>query len=520
MALLVFFDGARADCLQNADCPNLRSLIDGRWADGYRCAWSDAGLNLDEVPTLSYANHSTLITGTRPATHRVRVNGDVKKGVVQPSWLTLLRTARPELRTAAVFSDKNDAKIGPDPSVRQFVSSSKDWRECDSDAAGRMAEMYAGDDAPDAAMFFLEDPDVSGHYRGFYPCSEDYLAAFARSDAHLGKVLAAIKSRPTFSKEDWLIAFTTDHGGRGLHHGPDDGHCHTIPIVLAGRNVQHGIMTGLPRIYDVPVSLLAHFGVTRLPHNVVGHVLGQSSVPQTLLPREDGRTHFCRFDENFPATIDAAATSTPVSLWGYAGRAATGIAAKQDAPSPLYGRIEGRDMPAAFRFERSSDVFAGDAPSFSIAFWIRDDGVVYEKNPILLSNRNFYEERGAGLSLFLRGEVPEGGHGICLVWTGADGRPQTLGAFAAERGKWNFVAVVARPDGAILLYHGRSNGQLNWMAADGTGARLNSRLPVYLGQDGTGEYPYGPDIDVDEFSMWSRALSTAEINQVFKAAGR
>lgn len=31
MALMVFFDGGRADCLRNADCPNLKSLINGRW---------------------------------------------------------------------------------------------------------------------------------------------------------------------------------------------------------------------------------------------------------------------------------------------------------------------------------------------------------------------------------------------------------------------------------------------------------------------------------------------------------
>lgn len=520
MALMVFFDGGRADCLLNADCPNLRSLVEGTWAERYRCAWSDAGANLDGVPTLSYANHTSLITGTLPDRHRVFKNQDVRsRPPTEATWLTLLRKACPELKTVAVFSDSNDALIGKDPEERVFVAETKDPWECDALSADRMAAIYSGDDAPDAAMFFLHETDMTGHYKGYYPSSDEYLAAFARADARLGKVLSAIKSRPTFGEEDWLITFTTDHGGRGVFHGPDDGHCHTIPIVVAGRNVGHGVMLGMPRIYDIPVTLLAHFGVRDLPFVVVGHTVGRTVQPASPAEADEGLAYRCAFDGDLPATVDAvAAKDRCVSRWGFTHNTMVAVPAKEGegAPSPLYGRIEGRDVPAAFKLERSADVFAGDHPAFTVAFWVRDDGSTYEANPILFSNRNFYKENGPGFSVFMRGSVPEGGRGICLTWSMANGAPKTLGAFIPERGKWSFIAVVARPDGTMMFYQGRSDGRLNWIAGDGTGAALASGLPAFLGQDGTGEYRAGPDVDVDELSVWRRALSTDEIYRLFK----
>ena len=109
-ALMLFFDGCRADAMfRNADCPALRSLKDGTWAEGYRCAWSDAGQNIFDAPTLSYPNHASLLTGVTAAKHRIRNNDDsVDVRTPARTWLSRLVEERKDLRVKAFYSDLND----------------------------------------------------------------------------------------------------------------------------------------------------------------------------------------------------------------------------------------------------------------------------------------------------------------------------------------------------------------------------------------------------------------------------
>ena len=528
MALMVFFDGARADCLANAECPALRSLIDGTWSEGYRCAWSDSGQNLFDARTLSYPNHTAIMCGVTAAKHHVMNNEQVRvKGGKHkwPTWLSRLVAARPGLKARSFFSDNNDAMITPDPAVPMTVAKGPDYRVFDDATASAAVAAYSGGDAPDAAMLFLHYPDVVGHYHGYYPMSDEYRAAFARCDANLGRVLAAIRARPTFDAEDWMIAFTSDHGGKYLGHGTDDGHCHTVPIVVAGRGVAHGRIAGCPRTYDLPVTLLSHFGVKTGDSGMDGRIIGFAPPAQAAAADDSGCRRFS-FDAMPPHAMDAAHSGAEVSAWGYADCLFAGLAAPSSAGdrpvSAGYGRVNGRDVPAAFRLNYRLPM---GRSSFSLAFWMLDEGGAYDDDPIVLGNKDIFCQQNAGytdktrfpgFAIFLRSRSDDGSRGVTLHYTCADGvSVRTLGAFTPERGRWNFYAMSVEPEGRVVFCQGRADGRFHWIAADSAGALWDGGGPIMVGQDKTGQYFCGADLCFDELRAWPRPLSTAELKGVF-----
>ena len=46
---------------------------------------------------------------------------------------------------------------------------------------------------------------------------------------------------------------------------------------------------------------------------------------------------------------------------------------------------------------------------------------------------------------------------------------------------------------------------------------MKSGLPFYIGQDGTGAYPHPLAGDVDDFALWTRALSHEDVQRIYEA---
>lgn len=74
-------------------------------------------------------------------------------------------------------------------------------------------------DCSDFIFALFESTDDAGHSSGFHPDSEQYMADFALEDGLALRITDAIKARPTYDEEDWLIIITTDHGGFNHVHG-------------------------------------------------------------------------------------------------------------------------------------------------------------------------------------------------------------------------------------------------------------------------------------------------------------
>ena len=75
------------------------------------------------------------------------------------------------------------------------------------------------DPANDIVMVTLDACDYAGHGDGFGNYNPKYIEAFVASEHYGYELIQAVKARPTYTAEDWLIIVTTDHGGWRLGHG-------------------------------------------------------------------------------------------------------------------------------------------------------------------------------------------------------------------------------------------------------------------------------------------------------------
>ena len=82
--------------------------------------------------------------------------------------------------------------------------------------------------------------------------------------------------------EKWLIIVSTDHGGKGKGHGggQDEPEILTTFMIVSGEGVQAGPVSQQTYLVDVPVTGLAHLGLSIDPAwKLDGQVVGLKSDP-------------------------------------------------------------------------------------------------------------------------------------------------------------------------------------------------------------------------------------------------
>lgn len=521
MALVVVWDGLRADAVANAEVPHLKALANGAWQPGYRGAWSLCAKPVADARPYSFPNHASILNGVNATRHGVFFNHDTAKCRTEscPTWLSRLLDARPGLTAEYTYAcGDSNWDLCRDARVRHRDFGTNDWAHAD-----HMVARYASADAPDAAVMFLEEPDFAGHVgraghpgpnRGgnFYPSGSAYRAAVADCDAVLGRVLAAIAARPSFAREDWLIAVTSDHGGYGNAHGWLESHSMTTPLVLAGRRVVNGQLRGFPRGQDLPATMLAHFGVDVRGFCLDSEVLGADEATWGAAKSvgEGLRWHFPLDEKD---RVPVSRTAYGCRLFGdehYCHYSANG---------PFGGwcrTIAGSEgVPCGLALEGSVDAFPCRRPSFTLSVWLRM--AVREQPCVILGNRDFARAGSPGFVLTLGDRIDSRtSRGVTLRFGTPRGEDRAVGTMDVEDGIWEFYAVSFTPDGQAWLFQGRSDGLFHWVCDHAENALLASGLPLRIGNDGTGEYRWNFRGDAAELAVWTRALTAAEVETVFR----
>jgi arylsulfatase A-like enzyme len=90
----------------------------------------------------------------------------------------------------------------------------------------------------------------------------EYVQALETVDAQIGDVLDAVRARPSYDQEDWLVVVTTDHGGTDRAHGGQSDVERTISIIVSGGGARsgHTISPG-PGHTAVPPTVMSHLGL-------------------------------------------------------------------------------------------------------------------------------------------------------------------------------------------------------------------------------------------------------------------
>jgi predicted AlkP superfamily pyrophosphatase or phosphodiesterase len=256
--LVIGIDGVRPDVLAEVGTPNIDALIaDGTFADDVE----------SKAQTISGPGWSSMVIGAWPDKHLV-INNDFTGNnyADYPDFLTRLEMVDPDLSTFAVvdwpplgttesggplFSDTIDAKLN-------FNGEEGGYEAADA-ASIAAAIRYLSNQDPDAAFVYIGNPDVAAHDTGVSP---EYRRSIEIADSQVGELLAAIRSRPTYHQEDWLILVSTDHGHKEEGgHGGDSPEEKTVFWLASGPSTLKGTSNAAPNLVDIAVTALAHLGV-------------------------------------------------------------------------------------------------------------------------------------------------------------------------------------------------------------------------------------------------------------------
>ncbi|MBO4287142.1 MAG: alkaline phosphatase family protein [Kiritimatiellae bacterium] len=519
-ALMIMVDGLRADAVENAPMTNLLRLRDGKWQKAYRGFSSLTGHTLYDARPSSAANHAAIATGVTAAKTRIFKNGDTPHGDFQhwPSWLARLVEAQPDKKALYTYSWTGDTRLSPHPNVRNMPLTTvvtNNWPVGGSyeQNATAIPKLMAAPDAPDAVLYFIDIGDWGGHRSGFYPYGGEYVHDMRLADRIIGDTLAAIASRPGFKDEDWLVMVTSDHGGYGRKHGIWGGHATTIPVIIAGCRVPQGTIAGMPRNYDLAPIALAHFGIDTAPMNLDGVApTVAADIPVRTL--KDGLAAYLTFDGAPPANVIAGGPSPNVHG-----------ATKAGARSGMFGNClrvaPDKTGACGVSLDGSEKLAFENGTEFAFSFWMRLDDPQQPQAPIV-ANKDWASGKNAGIVLIAARKTDSVTvSGVCFN-CGMTGKAQRIdmGTFDIDYGEWCFYAVTRRADGVLRVYQGGRDGRLYWIAEDAREIKFKTGLPFWIGQDGTGACKVSLTGDIDDFALWTRAASHADIRRIYEAGRR
>jgi predicted AlkP superfamily pyrophosphatase or phosphodiesterase len=263
--LLFGIDGCRVDALKDADPPHLRELIEhGAFSENTNIL----GTRTDKADTVSGPGWSNILTGVWADKHGVTDNAfKVKHYDAYPHFFVHVKEAFPGAHTNSycVWPSIHDNIVaGADESIC-FATDPKTEPDCaaaDTRCAAKAVEVLKNGD-PDVMFVYFENVDATGHQKGFHRSVPEYVQAIHKADEHVGEVLAALRSRPNFKDENWLILVGTDHGGRGTGHGGgrESTEVNTVWLVVSGDAAKPGKIEGRTNQVDLVPTALTHLGV-------------------------------------------------------------------------------------------------------------------------------------------------------------------------------------------------------------------------------------------------------------------
>jgi predicted AlkP superfamily pyrophosphatase or phosphodiesterase len=265
-ALVIGIDGLRVDALQQLATPHLDALI----ADGTVTYDAFAGGELGkptEQGTWSGPGWSSILTGVWVDKHGVELNDFVGEQFdIYPHFFARIRERAPDayLSSFVTWGPINETILASAEADEAFWPNESDSAQGDMAVTAAVAAHFAAE-TPDVVFVQLDEVDHQGHLAGHSPAVPEYANAVETVDSQIGQMLSAVRARPTYHQESWLVVVTTDHGGTGtagLGHGGQSDEERTIPIIVSGGAARsgHTISPG-PGHTAIPPTVTKHLGI-------------------------------------------------------------------------------------------------------------------------------------------------------------------------------------------------------------------------------------------------------------------
>jgi hypothetical protein len=207
--LYIIADGARGASVRDADIPSIRALLPNSIY-----SWNSLA---DATQQTNASNWADMITGVKKEKHGVVSEDFAGNKLAQyPAIFERIKSVNKNLRVAAFAASSTfKTRLTGGADVSESFGT-------DLAVKNRMVEFLASDTAS-IVLGQFSGIENAGKASTYDLTSQSYKTAIKDFDTQVGEVLAAVKARPTYAKENWLIIITSNKGGQAtLLPGQDD----------------------------------------------------------------------------------------------------------------------------------------------------------------------------------------------------------------------------------------------------------------------------------------------------------
>jgi len=258
--LVIGLDGVRADALTVASTPHLDALAAAGTISHHAYAGGQLGTPTEQ-PTKSGPGWTSVLTGVWVDKHGVRSNAfDGSRIDEFPHFFQRIHEVSPSARLSSFASWPRIH-----PYILRSTHADTAFSPTEGNVVTRDVEVteavvaHLVEQNPTVVFVQLSNGDHAGHAFGFSPDAVDYTRAIEVLDEHVGRMVGALRARPSYADEDWLVLVTADHGGvNGMHGGQRPGE-RTIPFIASGGHIARGkkVSHG-PGLTAVPPTVMHH----------------------------------------------------------------------------------------------------------------------------------------------------------------------------------------------------------------------------------------------------------------------
>jgi hypothetical protein len=185
-----------------------------------------------------------------------------------------------------IFGSAMDANFA----ARVPAETIENWNQGDVEVTAA-ATRYLRRGNPDAGFVYLGLVDETAHLAG--SATPTYANAIATTDGRIGKLLRAIRSRPSYAFESWTILVVTDHGQKPLSEPSLISHFGQTELELTSFVIGAGPGLGAnvkkPKVVDILPTVLHQLGLsTPRSWNIDGHTLSKARASSSATARLRG----------------------------------------------------------------------------------------------------------------------------------------------------------------------------------------------------------------------------------------
>lgn len=268
----------------------------------------------------------------------------------------------------------------------------------------------------------------------------------------------------------------------------------------------------MPSLMDIAPTVLKHHGVDVSKLDLDGKPFDLTLRSEVKRKLTDGLIYHLPFDkkidENLAGTHPVTVKNVPPTL--AAGRFGKAADFRNNGG---FLQLVKSNLPG---YENKRD--------FTVTFWIRTTG----KNgydPVIFSNKNWCQGYNPGVA-FVRKALPiidrrtkkvRGKEDFYMFNAGSSLKDKIridMRKMHQSPGNWIFFGITNR-GGQLYMVQGFPDGNFYWMSEDSSKVDLFTDLPWTINQDGTGKYFRRMNFFMDDFAMWTRSLTLAELKNIF-----